>query len=341
MKLKGNVEMKNSDLSFLKECGAVAVAPKMSSLAELADSFVAYPTQRLGSIKIAALKRSDFEDRPEILEKYFKRENVKLDRFYIPQLTASEYEALVGDPKGLKNPANAKLETATEYYVKKMRLAKIAKDLRCSIKQLDLTDYIWDNRYYLRYNLIDNMRVVDDWYRDEGKESRYEGSAYISYIAEDPRTAVMDMQLYDELYTFCITAIRQRKCMLLGKVDKCLSTLRNVLEYTGGFVENPTRQMVASMKGYQKYFETLLSDKAMLEWLKTNNDITVYAEDERTHSDYVDTYKGIIKGLISGEDEDIHSMSDLLTEIADPYLEEIYENRPALVFQAWQLDSAE
>lgn len=332
--------MKNSDLSFLREVAA-PVAVKESSLTELTDSFVAYATKPLGSIKIAALKREDFADKPEILEKFFKNENVELDRFYIPQLSAKEYEALVGDPKKLKNPANAKLETATDYYIKKMRLAKVAKALNCSVKQLDLTDYIWDDRYYIRYNLVDNMRVVDDWYRDQGKDSRYSSTSYDAYITNDPRTAILDTKLYDELYTFCITAIRQRKCMLLGKVDKCLSILRNIAEYTNGFVDNPTKQMLASMQSYKKYFETLLKDATFAEWLKSNNDITVYGNSELTHSDYVDTYKTIIRALVSGNDEDIRSLSDLLDGVEDPYLEEIYENRPELCFQSWQLDKAD
>lgn len=334
--MKGNVEMKITDLSFLKECAA-PVAVKTCELGELSD-FIAYATKPLGKIKISALKPEDYATRPEILEKYFKHNNVKLDRFHIPELTPERYAELVGDPKKLKNKDNANLDTASDYYIRKMRLTAVAKDLNCNIHQLDTTDYIWDERYYLTYNLIDNMRIVDDWYRDHSEDERYTGNAYRAYIYEDPRTATMDMELYTELYEFCISAIRQRKAMLLGKVDKCLSMLRNISEYTYGFTQNPTKQMMASLKSYKTYFEELLSDEAMVEFLKTNNDITVYANSELTRSDYVDTYKALIKGLVSGSDEDIIELSDLLTGIKDPCLAEIYENRPELVFQTWQLD---
>lgn len=332
--------MKNMDLSFLVECAA-PVAVKESSLIELvAESFVEYAINPLGSIKISALTREDFADRPEILSEYFRHNNRDLDRFHIPDISPTRYEELVGDPKKLKNIKNAKLETATKYYVDKMKLTSVAKDLNCSVKQLDLTDYIWDERYYVCYSFLENMHVVDDWYRDHGEDSRYSNTAYEAYISEDPRVGVADMELFNNLYSFCISAIKQRKVMLLGKVDKCLGMLRNVVEYTYGFTENPTKQMLATMKSYQTYFEELLKDSDMKEFLKTNNDITVYGNDERTHSDYVETYKTVVKSLVSGSDEDIKTFTDLLTGIEDPYLEEILEEQSEVSYTAWKLDSA-
>jgi hypothetical protein len=328
------------DLSFLTECAA-PVAVKECALTELvADSFIEYATNPLGKIKLSALTRKDFENRPEILDKYFRNGNVKLDRFHIPEIDSKQYEALISDVKGLKNEANLKMETATQYYIRKMRLVPVAKDLNCSIKQLDLTDYIWDERYYIRYDLIDNMRVVDDWYRDNSEDSRYSTTAFDAYIHNDPRTAVLDEELFNNLYSFCISAIRQRKVMLLGKVDKCLGVLRNVIEYTNGFVENPTKQMMATLKSYKTYFEEMLKDEAMKEFLKTNNDITVYGDSELTHSDYVDTYRAVIRGLVSGSDEDISTFSDILTGIEDPYINEIYEVLSEVNYRPWEYDNA-
>ena len=76
------------------------------------------------------------------------------------------------------------------------------------------------------------MRVVDDWYRDNSEDFRYTATASDVYIKNDPRTAVLDEELFNNLYSFCISTIRQRKVMLLGKVDKCLGALRNIIEYT-------------------------------------------------------------------------------------------------------------
>jgi hypothetical protein len=331
-----------TDLSFLVECAAPTTV-KESSLVELTGftntSFIAYATKKLGSIKITDLKPEDFKDRPEILEKYFRHNNVRLDRFHIPELNNKQYAALAADDMP-KNRANLKLETATQYYVRKMRLTAVAKDLNCTVKQLDLTDYIWDERYYIRYNLIDNMRVVDDWYRDDGKDDRYSTTSYDAYIRNDPRVAVVNTDLFDELYSFCISAVRQRKVMLLGKVDRCLSTLRNIIEYTYGFTENPTKQMMATLKGYKTYFEELLKDKEMHEFLTNNNDITVYGMDTSTHSDYVETYRAVIRSLVSGSDEDISTFSDILTGISDPYIDEIYEVLPEVKYKPWEYDNA-
>lgn len=335
--MKGIKKMKKTDLSFLKECSSNVLIKESPLTALVSSEFIAY--KPLGSIKIAALTREEFADRPEILNKYFRYNNIPLDRFHIPDISPTRYEELVGDPKKLKNIKNAKLETASQYYIDKMRLASVAKDLNCTVKQLDLTDYIWDDRYYVRYNFIENIAVVDDWYRDNSEDAKYTTTAYDAYIYEDPRVATLDEELFDNLYSFCISAIKQRKAMLLGKVDKCLSMLKNVIEYTHGFIENPTRQMITTLKNYQTYFEELLNDKAMKEFLKTNNDITVYASDERTRNDYIASYKAMLRGIISGTDADLKEIVDLLGNIEDPYIDAILEDIPEVCCCTWQLDS--
>lgn len=332
--------MKIADLKFLKECAA-PTEPIAGSLEELLDTSKLELTKTLGRIKLTELTRESFADRSEILNKYFRHNNVPLDRFHIPSMSSERYTELVGDPAKLKNPSNAKLETATRYYIDKMRLLDVAKDLGCTVKQLDLSDYIWDDRYYVRYSFLENIAVVDEWYRDNGVDNRYSKTAYDSYIREDPRTALLDEELFDNLYSFCISAIRQRKAMLLGKVDKCLSMLKNVIEYTNGFAENPTRNMMSALKGYQSYFEKLLSDADMKEFLKTHNDITVFGDDICTRSDYIATYKALLKGIISGEDSDLNSVSDLLGTISDPYICYILEDTFEVALATWQLDSAQ
>lgn len=334
--------MKNTDLSFLTACAAPVAIKESALTALVADSFIEYVNKPLGSIKISALTREDFADRPEILNKYFRHDNRDLDRFHIPEISPERYRELVGDPKKLKNIKNAELDTASQYYIDKMKLASVAKDLNCSVKQLDLTDYIWDERYYVRYSFIENIFVVDEWYRDNSTDERYTSTAYDAYIRNDPRTGCLDMELYDDLYSLCISAIRQRKVMLLGKIDKCLGMLKNILEYTYGFTENPTQQMLANMRSYKTYFEELLSNAEMKEYLKTHNDINVFGNDELTHSDYIDTYRAIVKSVVNGSDEDLKSLVDLLNGVDDPYIDEILEALPEVMYtSAWQLDSAE
>lgn len=289
-------------------------------------------------IKIAALKPEDYIDQPEIYNTFFKNGNIKLDRFHIPELSAKEYTELVGGDVSSTSP-NANLEIASDYYKRKMRLRKVARALNTTENMLDLTDYIWDERYYLCYNLIDNMRLVDDWYRDHGDDDRYTITAWQNYITEDYHTCVVNREVFDNLYTFCVNTIKQRKAMLFGDIDKCLQVLRNIIEYTEGFTLNATRPMCASMQKYIDKYNKMLSDKEFCEFIKHNNDLTVFAHDPEYRSEYVTAYKSLIKSLVSGSDEDVIQLKDLLSTLEDPYLDKILEPTIELDSTPWLLQA--
>lgn len=274
--------------------------------------------------KISALTREDFKDAPHMLKKYFRNNNTDLDRFHIPELSKKEYEDAVKGIKNLKKH-NKVFETASDYYIRKVKKEKLAADFGCSPKQIDLSDYIWDERFYIRYNFYENMKEVDDWYRDHGEDERFSGNAYKTYITEDPRTATMDIALYDELYSFCVATIKCRKAMLFGKVDKCLSALKNIAEYTYGFTQNPTRTQMQTLRNYFEYFKELLSDAEFVEFIDKYNDIKIFGADEATRGDYIETYKGLVKSLISGLEEDIADLKDILNTLEDPYIGAIIE----------------
>jgi hypothetical protein len=279
---------------------------------------------------IASLKPEDFADKPEIRNKYFWNKIRSLDRFHIPELSKSEYEAIAKDFRRTSkfDERCLKYETASSYYIRKARVEAVAKDLGCKASDIDLTDYIWDERYYVRYSFIENMHYADEMYRDDpDRDDDREASAYTVYIKQDPKTSAIDVELWDELYYFCTKAIQARKAMLLSKVDKCLGFLISVLEYTNGFADNATSHQVATMQGFKKFFAELLGDKEFYEFLTRNNDITVFAKDELTHNDYVDTYRSLCKLLIRGTDEDMAYFEDMLKAVDDPYLEELLEFR--------------
>ena len=280
---------------------------------------------------IASLKPEDFAGSPEIRNKYFWNKVRSLDRFHIPELSKEEYEAIAKDFKRTAkfDEKCLKFETASDYYIRKARIEAVAKDLGCRAKDLDLTDYIWDERYYLRYSFLENVNYVDEMYRDEGDDKR-DASANEVYIAQDPKTANLDEQMWDELFSFCCKAIKARKAMLLSKVDKCLGFLISVLEYTNGFSENATQFQVKTMEGFVKFFENLLSNEEFMEFLKHNNDITVFGDDTMTHSDYVETYRSLCKLLIRGTDEDMAWFESTLTQIEDPYISELLEVKESL-----------
>ena len=284
---------------------------------------------------IASLKPEDFADNPAVRNKYFWNKVRSLDRFHIPELSKEQYEAIAKTFKrGPKFDEKClKFETASDYYKRKARIEAVAKDLGCSAFDLDLTDYIWDERYYLMYNFLENVKYVDEMYRDEETDNRY-ASANEVYIKQDPKTSCLDEELWDELYHFCCTAIKARKAMLLSKVDKCLGFLISVLEYTNGFAENATQFQVKTMEGFFKFFENLLADEDFGEFLLHNNDITVFGNSELTHSDYVETYRSLCKLLIRGTDEDMAWFEDMLTKVEDPYLEELLEVKNSIEFRS-------
>lgn len=276
-------------------------------------------------IQLTALKREDFKHRPEILEKYFRHNCRPLDRFHIPSISAKEYAELA---KGATKATNRSLETATEYYVRKIQIEMVAKDLGVKAKLIDLTDYTWDERWYVCYSLLENMDVVDNWFRD------HEEPEPVYKFSDNVQQGVIDTQTFDYLFQLCIIAIKQRKAMLLGKVDKCLAFLMNVLEYTCGLSQNATRPMVNTLQSYKIYFKTLLEDVEMKAFLKETDDIKVFGHDERTHTDYVRFYRDIGIKLVRGTDQDLKNLSWLYEAVEDPYLDEIFEEIPELVFGA-------
>lgn len=285
---------------------------------------------------LASLKPEDFADRPELKNKFFWNKIRSLDRFHIPEISKAEYEAVAKTFKQTAkfNAENLKYETASPYYIRKARVALVAKELGCTPYDIDLTDYIWDERYYLRYDFMENIRYADEMYRDDpDKPDDRELSAYEVYITQDPKQASVDEELWDELYYFCTKAIQARKAMLLSKVDKCLGFLITVLDYTNGFAENMTVFQAATLQGYKKFFTELLENEEFYDFLTKHNDVSIFATDDKCHSDYVDTYRSLCKLLIRGTDEDMAYFESMLKVVDDPYVDEILEIRESIEFR--------
>lgn len=277
---------------------------------------------------ISALTREDFKDNHEVLAKYFRNNNRDLDRFHIPMLTKEEYEEIAKEFTRTSkfNTANLKYETASAYYLKKARITAVAKALGCSVKKIDTKDYIWDERYYVRYGFIENINYVDEMFRDMEEDYRSADARQV-YIKEDPRTSQLNVAMWDSLYNLCTKAIRVRKAMLLSKIDKCLGFLMSVLDYTNGFTQNATANQCATLRSYVEFYTKLLKNKEFAEFLKDNNDVEIFGKDPLTHTDYVDTYRSLCKLLIHGADEDMQYFKPWLAEVEDPYMEELMEIR--------------
>ena len=262
--------------------------------------------------KLAELTREDFTGNTKILLKYFRHDNRNLDRFHIPQINAKDYEKVM---KIIKTPKTSekslKYENATPYFIRKVQKELIAEDLGCKAWQIDTTDYIWDERYYKYRTFNEAITNVDEEYRDK-KEER--PTSWENTVKNEPRTAVMDMELYEELYDFCIKAIQMRKAMLLMKVESCLSFLRNVLDYTYGFTQNPTQAQMNTLRSYKNFFESYLTEEVVT-WLKDNDDVKTFADDPKTRSDYINAYRGMFKSL-SGTNELTESFRGIWDDFA-------------------------
>ena len=288
-------------------------------LVNVKNNVVTYKEQL--KLKIASLTLKDCEVCPQI-RKYFRNGNTDLDRFHIPEISAEKYAEIAKSFKRTSrfNEANLKLETATDYYIKKARVQALADELGVKPSFIDLTDYTWNEDWYTVFNTMRQADVIDDAWRENEDDYR-EWSANKIYLELDAKHSAMDYELFDTLHKFCYNAIISRKAMLLCKVDKCLGFLNSLIDYTNGFSENVTGAQIGIMKSYLNFFTELLENEEARAWIEATNDIEVFGNNEALHNDYVETYRGMLRGLVRGGSlEDFRSS---LSHIEDPYLDEI------------------
>jgi hypothetical protein len=274
-------------------------------------------------IKISALTVEDAQRDPR-LAKYFFVNNKHLDRFHIPEITAEEFEGIAKNfaMTARFDKKNLKYASATPYYIRKARVMKVAEDLGIAPNLIDTRDYIWDERYYTEYSFIRNIDVVDEAWRENGDDLR-DASSYTVYCAMDAQGASIDIKLFDELYKFCYKAVVTRKAMLLCKVDKCIGFLQSVIAYTNGFADNITSMHRATLQSYIQFFTELLSNKEAAEYISSANDVKVFGDNEDTHKDYIESYRLMLKGLTKCRNEDLEFYRTDMSQVEDPYLDEI------------------
>ena len=283
------------------------------------NEIVTFKTQL--KLKLAALTVEDCKNCPQ-LAKYFRNGNTHLDRFHIPEISAERYAEIAQTFKRTSrfNEANLKLETATDYYVRKARVQALAEELGVKPSFIDLTDYSWDENWYTIYSTMRQADAIDDAWRENEDDYR-EWSANKIYIELDAKHNAMDYELWNNLHSFCYNAIVNRKAMLFTKVDKCLGFLNSLIEYTNGFSENVTGAQIAIMQSYMDFFMELLANEEAVEWLKATNDVEVFGKNEELHNDYVETYRGMLRSLVRGGSLEDFRYS--LSKVEDPYLDEI------------------
>ena len=272
-------------------------------------------------VDITALTRDDFST-AQLRAKYFRANNRSLDRLHLPEMTAEVYNKIAKEnftgPR--VDPKNLSFETASSYYIKKARLLVLAKDLGISPKRLDASEYLWNEDWYIHSNLWLNSVIVEDLFKERAVDERYL-SAHTVYISQDPKHNAVDLNMWNRLYNFCYTAIVHRKAMLLNKVSQCVSFLLSVLEYTNGFTENCSGMHNATMKSYLTFFTELLADKEALEFIQNTNDIEVFAKNEDTLKDYVETYRTMLRRMFRCSGEELDTLKAELSKVEDPYID--------------------
>lgn len=274
-------------------------------------------------LKIAALTTKDCERVPAFA-KYFIVNDKKLDRFHIPEISAEQYAKIaeIFKKSSKFDERNLKLETASSYYVRKARVINLANELGVSPSFIDTTDYYWDENMYTEFDFWHNLDLVEESWRNEGEDLR-NASSYKVYIEMDAKSAYLDESLYTDLYKLCYKAVVIRKAMLLCKVDKCISFLQSIVDYTNGFSENITVAHRQTMMGYFTFFKELLTDDSFREFAATHNDIDVFANNPSTHRDYVESYRSMMRGLTRCSGDDLGFFKTDLSMVEDPYLDEL------------------
>lgn len=272
-------------------------------------------------INIAGLKRSDFATF-ELRSKYFRHNNKWLDRLHMPEPSPEEYADTAAQifSKQANSATAFSIYTASDYYIKKVKIAILARDLGVPVKQLYTHDYIWNEDYYIHSNFLINMDIAEDLFREREDDYR-ELTAWNVYVDRDAVKHSVPEELWNGLYNFCFTAITIRKAMLLHKVQQCLGCLMSMLESTEGFSINTTSAQIATLKSYAQFFTELLNDKSYKEFLIAHNDVDVFAKCDATSKDYVETYRTMLRQLIRGSGEDLEFFRRDMSKVEDPCLE--------------------
>lgn len=272
-------------------------------------------------LRVASLTRKDCEAVPELL-KYCQANGKLLDRFHIPEITPETYEEIAPSfaTRRSFNLANLKYETASQYYIRKARVVDLADKLGVSPSFIDTTDYIWDEAYYTCYNFWQNVDEVDEAWKNDNDDYR-DFSANKVYIKMDTRQDVVDAELIAQLSELCYTLIRARRAMLVGEVDKCLSFIDALSEFTDGFSQNCTAGHNATLRKYFNHFKEMFEDEVFVAFLEHNTDITVFAECAETHADFIETYARFMSKMYTYEE----FMQQTVPEIG-AYTVEIFES---------------
>lgn len=276
------------------------------------------PVSTDGKVYVIDLHPRMYQGDSYVLNKYFRNNNVDLDRFHIPVLDKGTYESIIKEFRNVK-PNNLVFETATDYYKKKVITRMISKDLGISEYDLSLQDYKWDEAWYMFSDYDDNLEYMEDRFKEESKDRNEITTMDLYFGSECPRKHVVDTDLWNEIYKFCIDCIKSRIAMIF-EIPGVISMLQNILEYTEGFSNFATRSQVETLQGIYNKLLKYCQDKELIAWIKAgNNDYTLYSKGS-TKSDYIRTYRNMLKqleGMSPSDNGAITYYADIITNDID------------------------
>lgn len=240
---------------------------------------------------VSELVRKDYLDNPKILNKYFRYNNHDIEIAYIPaSVGIATVRADFNDPKLYKDK---------DYNPK------------------DIENWTSDKLYL-------NLDASDDAFRDNDNDNRNK-SGYEIYIQDEVSDTSLPQETFEELYRFCIKAIKKRLVMLLD-AEKVVDQLVNILKYTNGLSSNCTSFQASNLINTKKALSNKLHDKKLQEFIKTNNDFSVFAKDELTRNDYIETYQRVLRKLTNINDSNLDFIRDIISNKEDSLEDEIIAN---------------
>lgn len=240
---------------------------------------------------VSELTRKDYLDNPRLLNKYFRCNNHDVEVVYIP--------------------ASVSIDTVRYDF----QDFKLYKDKDYNPK--DIESWTSDKLYL-------NLDASDDAFRDNDNDNRNK-SGYEIYIQDEVSDTALPQDIFEELYRVCIKAIKKRLVMLLD-VEKIVDQLVNILKYTNGLSSNCTSFQASSLVNTRKALIVKLQNKQVSKFIKENNDFSVFAEDELTRNDYIETYQRVLRKLTSINDSNLDFIRDIISNKEDSFEDEIIAN---------------
>ena len=259
-----------------------------------------------------------FQQNPNLLE-YASQFNTFIDRFRGKCINcqADVIRDLVNEYRNTE-PTSAK----SEPNVGSLKSRKGDKNM----KKLDLSSLeVGAEKKIHILDLLNQEEEREEAYFLQEEERSRNANSFELYITQDPRKGFLDIDLFTNLYNFCIKAIKSRLVMILD-LEKVISSLVNIEEYTYGFKENPTVTQAESLKAFYRDIKAKLSDKKVKEFIKVNNDYTVFGCDDATRCDYITTYQKVIRLLTNTCGESLEFYRDVINNVKDELQSIILDN---------------